>query len=299
MTEEVKSTTTVLTSENAAEFYAKKLDLEPPKPDAAQTVESPKEEIKAEEAKEEKKEEVKETPEEKEKREKKEKLNLRFSDLTEKRKAAEARAAEAEAKAQEALKKAAELEAKLNPPKEDVEPDPKDFPDAFAYNKALVKWELAQRDKAEAEKQEKARQETQRQAWMNRLESFKSKTEDYDDVIAASTVIVSEEMKQSIWESDAGPHILYYLAQHPEEAERMSKLTVGGMWREMGKLEAKLTAPAEPKKEEKKAEVSRAPEPITPLTGGKGAIENLMDAQGNFLGTPKQYRDLRRAGKIH
>ena len=63
-------------------------------------------------------------------------------------------------------------------------------------------------------------------------------------------------------EADNADDIAYHLGSHPKEAQRIAALSPLSQIREIGKLEAKLLAePAKPKAP------SKAPAPITPLTG--------------------------------
>lgn len=305
--------TVVLTSENSAAFYERKLTADglmgqPPvvKEEVKTEVvpEAKTEEIKTEEVKAEPKAgEPEQGTEQTADGKKPPPIAKRFSDMTRKIEAAEERARAAEAKTRE-------LEAKLAPPKvetvvvEDGKPDPEKYTDAFKYAEDLTKWtvkqENAARDKAAQESKANESRELTVKVWRERQDAFTQEAPDYADTIAASPVVVSNEIRDAILESEVGPRILYHFAQHPEDAERIGKLTVGGALRELGKLEARLEKPkAEAKAEVKVAEVSKAPAPITPIKGGGSGVENLINSKGEFTGTPKQYRDLRRAGKIH
>jgi len=131
---------------------------------------------------------------------------------------------------------------------------------------------------------------------------------DYIEKINAATVLVSEQVRDAIIESDVGPRILYHLAENPQDAERIGKLNVRGAIKEIGKLEAKYTKvevkaepKAEPKTEAKPAgtvEISKAPAPISPLKGASTSIEAAVDSNGVFHGTYAQWKAQRKAGKI-
>lgn len=72
------------------------------------------------------------------------------------------------------------------------------------------------------------------------------------------------------------PKLLVYLQNNPEEIERLQSLSYGRQMAEMGRLDAKLSAPAAAKK-------SAAPSPIKPVTGSKTSDvsyrEDMSDAE--------------------
>ena len=66
-------------------------------------------------------------------------------------------------------------------------------------------------------------------------------------------------MASAIAHSEEGPEIAYYLGNHPEEAERISKLVPQLQLVELGKIVARLTPTDKPKT------VSAAPAPGKPI----------------------------------
>lgn len=298
-----QSRTVVLTSENAAAFYAKKLDLAPVVEEAPKTEAAP---IAEEKPEAEQLELEQEKPPAEGEQKKPSKIAQRFSEMTRKIEAAEARAAAAETEA-------AELRGKVKPVEQEkpapvAEPEGKpiaaNFDDAFKYAEALSEWTtnqaLAKRDNEAKERTAAEARDTIARTFQERQDEFKKSTADYAETLDASDLKVSNELRDAIVESDVGPQILYHLGKNPEDAVRIGKLTVGGMLREIGKLEARFEKKSAPEPAPKpKAEISAAPAPIAPLKGGNGAPEVPINSKGEFTGTPKQWRDLRRAGKIH
>lgn len=311
---EVRPSVTVVTSENLLEFQNKKLDEKLPvaeEPEPEEKKDAKPEEKKAEEkpvAEDEKDEEVKTV------RKGNPKIERRFSELTEARKAAEAKASQERERAEAAEAKARELELKLNPPPPEElgpEPTPDQFSDTAEYAKALKDWtaETTKRDlaKENQEKTYKAKREQVIEAWKGRVEAAKKEIPDYEAKLNASTVKVSDDVRDAILESDVGPQILIHFADHPEEAERISKLSVGGALRELGRLEAKLEKSKEKEPENPVtkstvpapvAEVSKAPAPIAPLRGANKPVETRVDSNGVYHGSYQQYKKDRAAGKI-
>ena len=71
--------------------------------------------------------------------------------------------------------------------------------------------------------------------------------------------------------SEDGLKIMEFLSDNPAEVRRLKTLGGSAMYREIGKIEARLSTPA-PIKQTKK--ISTAPDPITPVaTSGSGAIK--------------------------
>lgn len=287
--------TVVLTSENAAAFYAKKLDLTP---EAAETkVEEVKtEEVKTEETK---TEEVKTEPEKKPPP-----IAKRFSEMTRKIEAAQEETAKERTAREAAEQRVKELEGKAAPQvDEDAEPDPEKYTDAFKYNKDLVQWQFRQEKKEAAQAKAQSERDTVIASFRTRQDEFKKITPDYEEKLGISEAKVSPAMEREILESEVAPQLLYHFAEHPEDAERMGNMPLAKMLKEFGRLEDKLAKPkaevTETKEAKPAAEISRAPAPITPIKGGNGAVEVPINSKGEFTGTPKEWRDLRRAGKIH
>lgn len=314
---------TVVTNENINEFVAKQTGKEPAK--EAPAADSPEAKAAAEHAKveAEKAERLKaakdadgeeiDHPDEK----KKSKLNERFADLTAKRKAAEEAAAKAAADAKaareardKAEQDAAALRSKYEPPKSDElgpEPQVAQFTDVNEYAKALKDWtaEKTLQDKAKKDTEERQAKERETAAaeWAKRQSAFKAETTDYEKMIGESDVKVSDQVRDAIIDSDVGPQILYHLAQHPEEAQKIAGLTVAGALRAIGRLEAAISGGKSSEKTvEAKTpivEISKAPAPITPLKGASAPVVSLTGSDD----VPKSmsYEDwkaLRKAGKI-
>ncbi len=233
------------------------------------------------------------------------KLEKRFSDLTKQREDAKAdtlrERTEKEAlierlKAYEDKPKAAVVDAS-------IAPDAANYQDAFEYAKDLAKWSandaLATRDKQDQNKVAEQERAKVVSSWNERLAATKLDVPGYDDIIANSTVGVSDLVRDSILESDVGPKILLHLAQNPEFTEKLGKLSASAALREIGRLEAKYEIVAETVKDPVKAKVklSRSAEPISPIRGGR-SLEVELSADGEFTGTFAAYAAARKAGKL-
>jgi hypothetical protein len=294
-----KEASSVVTSENSGEFYAQRLGLAT-EPAAEAVVETTPTEPVAEVQQSELEAEPPKPTEETEKKPNP-KLEKRFSELTKQRELARQEAERERQRASELEERLKALETKNQPAPQvdqDREPQPSDFTDAFEYARALAKYAadnaLKNRDKIEAER--KASEERQRlnESWQTKLEKVKSEMPDYEEMVASSDVVVSDQVRDAILESDVGPRILYHLAENPDVAEKISKMSLVKALTEIGKIEARFEKPLEVKPVVTR---SNAPAPINPIRGGSN-VDVPITSDGEFTGTIQQWKELRRAGKI-
>ena len=295
--EQPKQASSIVTSENLAEFNADKLGLASEESPTAATVEETPVEPAAEEGQSEPKladdeatgtEEKKQNP----------KLEKRFSELTKQRKEAEARAEELE-------RRLAAIEGKQAPqqqaPESTQKPTPDNYRDAFEYAEALSQWSaeqaLLKREQEVKQKEFEVQKQKVIQTWQQKLEATIAELPDYEDMVASSNVKVNDTVRDAILESNVGPRILYELASDDDIAEKLSTMSTASALKLIGKLEAKFEKTEEPVKAEKKtvAAKSKAPEPIRPLRSTGGVAEVSMD--GNDM-SYQQWKAARQAGKI-
>lgn len=293
----------VVTSENLAEFAAKKLGLTPPPAAAAEPPAEPVEVVEESEAPAE--EEAKPAEE----RKQNPKIEKRFSEITKQREAARQEAERERQARLELENKVKEMEAKLTPakPQEPVEADPKpkpeQFSDMFEYAEALSEWTADKRIREEKVKEAAQRAEQERQqllnTWASRVQDFRAKTPDFDDMVGSADVVVSNEVRDAIFESDVGPQILYHLAENPDVAKKLSGLSPISALRMIGKLEAKLETPAPSEaKQETAVKTSKAPPPINPIRATSGGPVTDLDANRQFHGSYQAWKAARLAGRI-
>ena len=294
-----KQAGTVITSENLAEFNANKLGLASEKsPTEAETVDQ---ESSSEPAAEKGQSEPKLAEDEATATEEKKqnpKLEKRFSELTKARKEAEARAEELE-------KRLAALQSNAAPqqmaPENNAKPVPDDFRDAFEYAEALADWSaeqaLVRREMEIRQKEAETQKQKVIQTWQQKLEATKAELPDYEDMVASSTVAVSDAVRDAIIESDVGPRILYELASDDDLAAKLTSMSVAGALKMIGKLEAQFEKTEAPVKAEKKSVTakSNAPEPIKPLRSTGGVADVAIDGEKMSF---QQWKAARLAGKI-
>ena len=289
-----KEASQVLTSDNSAEFYANRLGLaDQPEVEAAPA--EPAEEAERSEP------EIEEKEQE-EKPKANPKLERRFSEITKQREEAR-KEAQQERQAREALEaRLAVLERQPAPqaPKVDEEPQPSQFNDAFEYAKALAEYTADQRigemRRQDAEAKEAQERQKVIETWASKVQAAKASMPDFDDIVASSDVVVNDDIRDAILESDVGPQILYHLAENDDVAKRIAGLTPKQALREIGKLEARFEV-KETKPEPTPITRSKAPAPINPLRGSNPA-DVPLSANGEWHGTFQAWKEARKAGKI-
>ena len=289
----------VLTSENSADFYANKLGLaDQPEVEAVveQTPTEPTEEV-VEQSEPVAEDEEKVTEE----RKPNPKLEKRFSELTKQREQLRKEAEQERSKREELETRLKALESQAAPKQEqsrDEKPKPDQFVDAFEYAEALADWsaENAVMRARQEDIEKKVQEERQKviETWNTRLESTKSELSDYDEMVASSDVVVSDQVRDAILESEVGPRILYHLAENPDIAEKISKSSLITALREIGKLEARFEK-NEPKEVKTVAVKSKAPAPISPIKAGTSEQVVITDTDKM---TYAQYKAMRQAKRI-
>ena len=291
-----KQASSIVTSENLADFNADKLGLASESSPTAATVDENPVEPAAEKGQSEPElaedeatgtEEKKQNP----------KLEKRFSELTRQRKEAEAKVKELE----ERLAARENNQAPTQAPESNRKPTPDDYKDAFEYAEALADWSaeqaLARREQEIKQKEVEAKRATVIKTWQEKLDATKAEIPDYEVMVASSSVSVNDTVRDAIVESDVGPRILYELASNDDLAEKLSSMTTASALKLIGKLEVQFEKIEEPAKAEKKtvAAKSKAPEPIRPLRSTGGVADVVTD--GNDL-SYQQWKAARQAGKI-
>jgi len=291
----------VLTSENAAEFYANRLGLAESPADTEAVEETP--EPVDEETQSEPKEAEKEANQEGE-RKQNPKLEKRFSEITKQREEARKEAQNERQARVELEQRLAALEQQRQPQQQsyvDQEPQPSQFNDAFEYAKALAEFStekaLAERDRQVAQQREQEAQQKIIQSWAQKVQEAKAELPDFDDLVASSDVVVNNAVRDAILESDVGPKILYHLAENNDLAKKIASLSPNAALREIGKLEAKFEAKPETTQTAPVVR-SKAPAPIQPIRGGQGKADVPISADGEFHGSYQAWKAARKSGKI-
>jgi hypothetical protein len=146
------------------------------------------------------------------------------------------------------------------------------------YDEAAYQAALVEHDKAETARQirdelkQEQTQQTQRQRrdeFGKREQAFAAKHADYLEVTRDSSLPISQTMVELLAESDAGPEVLYHLANNRDVAMQIAQMDDKSAARAIGRLEAKLEkpAPAVPPKP-----VSKAPPPPPQIEAVEPAV---------------------------
>ena len=296
---EEKSASSVVTSENAADFYAERLGLAEKPTEAVAVEEQAEAPAEAEPVAEGEGSEPTEADAAKPQEERKQnpKLEKRFSEITRQREEAR-KEAQREREARMQLEdRLRQLEQKAAPQVQqpsDSKPRPEQFKDAFEYAEALA--EYTANLKIQQMKQETEREKFV-QTWAEKVKAVKDELPDFEEMVAsASDVVVPDHVRDAIMDSENGAKLLYHLAENPEVAEKIAKMPPISALREIGKIEARF----ETKPQETIAPVvkSKAPEPIRPIRASKGAVDVPMSSDGVWEGSYQAWKQARRAGKI-
>ncbi|CAO3372882.1 hypothetical protein [Azospirillum argentinense] len=146
-------------------------------------------------------------------------------------------------------------------PAAEAAPKPEDFPTYDAYLIAQAKHQLRQ-ELTQAEREKAQEQEATQVAtgWRAQVDAAKGKYGDFEAV--AFSAPISESVAHMVAASDVGADLAYHLGKNPDEARRISALPPVAAARELGRLEAKLSAAPPPKQ-------TQAPPPV-PTVNGRG-----------------------------
>jgi hypothetical protein len=115
-------------------------------------------------------------------------------------------------------------------------------------------------------------------------------------MVGSADVVVSNEVRDAIFESDVGPQVLYHLAENPEIAEKLQGMTVTSALRTIGRLEAQF-AKAETQTKPVVGK-SKAPAPINPIRSAANGRDVNLTSDGNFHGSYQAWKAARLAGRI-
>lgn len=196
------------------------------------------------------------------------------------RKNAEIAAARTEARIFKERLEQLEAQARPQQPKDASAPRLEQYEDFESYMQARDDYVAAMAEKRFEAKQTKAQQEEAARkaqekqssvltSWQDKQIAAAEKYADFEDVVSESDAPVTPSMSQAIVESDLGADIAYYLAQHPDEAKAIAKLSPIRQIAEIGKLEVKVSAPAVRKP-------TLTPPPVNPI-GTKAKAEKNPD----------------------
>lgn len=166
----------------------------------------------------------------------------RIKELTRKRREAERRAERAEQRLKEA--QSTDL-------------------DGLEYEDQIAERTIRRSRQETLENERTAAQELAWEAFSEGENLARAKYADYDAVTRNPNVPITGEIVELAMDSDVGPELVYHLGKNPQEAARIAALPPKRQAVEIGRLEARLTAP--------KPVIAPPPDPVTPISGGGSA----------------------------
>lgn len=176
------------------------------------------------------------------------------------------------------------LEAKLKEsapkaPADETAPRLENFSNIEEYATAKAKHETAKAFKEHEAKQREesghARQKQLQSGWEERAAKAESKYEDFDDVVG--DIKPTTPWAVAIMKAENGDDVAYHLGKNMAEARRIAALDPVDQFLEIGRLSATLKLqPPKPR------EVSKAPEPISPVSGTRATTTKGSEDASNY-----------------
>lgn len=179
--------------------------------------------------------------------------------------------------------RAQELETKLKgleTPREAVtRPKLADFETPEAWADAVTTWSehrVASRateivDQRLREREKSTQKQSREADFKQRLDAAASKHADFDDVVFSDETYMPANVVEVLYDFDNAGELAYRLAKDPVTTRRIANLPPTRMAAELARMETQMSTP----KPKPKPKVTEAPEPITPLGGGKARDVDL------------------------
>ncbi len=230
-------------------------------------------------------------------------VQRRIDELTKARRLAEA---EAEFWRGKALAAPAPLTPAAEKPK--TKPSPADFETTEAYLEARDTWVLAEAARLADEKVQKASQAFEQRSeqeilsteWSERETAVQEAHPDYEEVTGQAFATLQSlkgpataAIAHAVQYSENGPELLYYLGQHPEEAERLSRLHPTQAVIGLGRIEGRLAGGAAPIPAV--VPQTKAPKPPAPIRKSSTVSADPNDPADAERMTPEEWRAARNA----
>lgn len=182
-----------------------------------------------------------------------------------------------------------------------TKPDPSKFDgDYDAYLGALVEYQAL---KVVNDREEKRAQVTFEQDFKQSIHEAQAKYPDFTDVIRQADTLFSPSpaLMDAIKSSPYAGDILYFILTNISEGHRLNTLSTQTLFREFGKIEARLEVA---KVRHKEPKITQAPPPIAPIkkdspttnTTTKRSYKDFVDSSGFF--DTEAYNRATRAGQV-
>lgn len=149
-----------------------------------------------------------------------------------------------------------------------TKPTPDKYDDYGEYIEALTDWKTEQAVATRME-QDNTRKavDARNQTFSERQAATRAALPDYDEVVGASDAPVSAHVSEALMDSDRGPELAYHFAKNPDVLMSLNGMSPTQAAREIGKLEATLSAVKAPSVPSKKLSTTPAPASTTATQG--------------------------------
>jgi hypothetical protein len=162
--------------------------------------------------------------------------------------------------------------------------------DEGKFRQAQAEWQKLEIDRLVSERLEKAEQDkqvkTRDQTFREREKTFMAKNPDYTEKVYESGVVpISDAMAQEITDSEFGPELALYFANHRDIARELYQLPARQVAKEIGRIEATFTQAkaTPPVPAPVVVKVSQAPPPTPKIEAVEHEVETdpskMTDAQ--------------------
>lgn len=189
-------------------------------------------------------------------------------------------------------------------PSNNGKPNPDDFESHEDYVEALTDWKVEQKLTANQKKiqEQNAREQQTRQQseFHSRMDKARERYKDFDEVMGDSEAPVSAAMQEVIIASEYGPDIAYYLANHPDEAEKIANMSALAAAKALGKLEDRIESKVKEsgtdgvQKSKTEPQVTKAPRPISPVNSDNSSAGSTTKDPEKM--TYQEYKKWRESG---
>ncbi|MGA8764821.1 MAG: hypothetical protein WB562_18270, partial [Candidatus Sulfotelmatobacter sp.] len=130
-------------------------------------------------------------------------------------------------------------------------PKLEDFRTLEAYQEALTDWKIDERERNRKEAEARTAAEeavrAEQDGWAKKEKAARKAHTDYDDLMETIKIPVGPGVlaaRQAMLEDEHGAELLYHLAKHPKELERIAALPPASAVLAVGRLSASLESPA-------------------------------------------------------
>ena len=147
------------------------------------------------------------------------------------------------------------------------QPDPKEFKSQRDYDFAMGQWQAkVEGIKNESAQREQTRVQNEAQQYQAKIQSNKSKYEDFDRALQnIAHIDITPELHDALYHSDDATQLLYFLGKNPSIAEDVLSMPSHQQSRKLAEISVKLKAASK-----KKKVVSDAPKPPAKVKKGSG-----------------------------